>query len=62
MFNRAGLVNVSLMFCLQATLSISNIQSIHVLCQLNLNKYTGNYNVMYTDTSKLNSLTKNDST
>lgn len=60
MFNRAGLVNVSLMFCLQATLSISNMQSIHVLYQLNLNKYTGNY--MYTDTSNLNSLTKNDST
>lgn len=60
MFNRAGLFNVSLMFCLQATLSISNMQSIHVLYQLNLNKYTGNY--MYTDTSNLNSLTKNDST
>lgn len=58
MFNRTGLVKVSLMFCLQATLSISNMQSI--LYQLNLNKYTGNYT--YTDTSNLNSLTKNDTT
>lgn len=58
MFNRAGLVKVSLMFCLLATLCINNMQSI--LYQLNLNKHIGDYT--YTDTSNLNSLTKNDTT